>query len=247
MPILRVLLGRVRLACENRVRSLYYGFGYHRSFPGKRWVESGVRALEDRSGRGDVPKSKESWNQQYAVGGWDFLAGIEELAHYSVIVGYASWFRPRGAVLDVGCGAGVLHDRFLTVGYDSYTGVDISDVAITALTDRALPNADFHAHDAETFDPGRSFDVVVFNESITYFHDPAEQFERYLQYVADGGIVIVSCHVQSVRAQAVLRQLESRWTTLDASEVRRDATSWRVVAFAPVPRSEARAGAPSPV
>lgn len=222
----------MRLTGENRLRSTYYRLGHQRSFPGKSWVEKKVQAMETRSGRGDIPKSREAWNSQYASGGWDFLSGIEELAHYSVIVGYASWFRPRGAVLDVGCGSGVLHDRFLTVGYGGYVGVDISDVAVQTLRDRGLPGAEFVAVDAETFTPTAAVDVLVFNESLTYFTDPAGQFERYMGHLAPGGVAIVSCHLQSPRAAAVLRELEERWTTLDATEVRHGRTSWRVVAFA---------------
>ena len=226
------MLGRLRLAGEDSFRSAYYRWGYGRSFPGKSWIEARVDALDTRTGRGDVPKPQDAWNAQYAAGGWAFLSGVEELAHYSVIVGYASWFRPGGTVLDVGCGAGVLHDRFLTVGYRSYIGVDISDVAVQALRDRALPDTEFHATDAETFTPTADVDVLVFNESLAYFTDPGEQFDRYVEHLADDGVAIVSCHLQSPRAAAVIRDLEDRWTTLDATEVRHGATSWRVAVFA---------------
>lgn len=221
----------MRQRAERWSRDTYYRKAYLRDFPGKERVEARLAAWERRADKGDVPKPKAAWDEQYASGGWDFLNGVAELGHYSVIVGYAAWFRPGGAVLDVGCGAGVLHDRFLSVGYDTYTGVDISEVAIDGLRRRDLPGTSFVAIDAEEFDPQRTFDVVVFNESITYFTDPIGQFERYLGFVGSEGIAIVSCHVQSARAQAVLRDLEATWDVLDACEVSRGATSWRVVAF----------------
>lgn len=231
MPRIQVTLGGVRQKAEQRLRDTYYRRAYLRTFPGKDRIEAKLADWEVRAGKGDVPKPKAAWDDQYASGGWDFLSGVEELAHYSVIVGYAAWFKPKGSVLDVGCGAGVLHDRFLSVGYDTYVGVDISEVAVAGMRDRNLPDTAFFAEDAESFIPASTFDVVVFNESLTYFTDPTGQFERYLGFRTDGGVAIVSCHVQSARAQAVLRELESQWEVLDACEVSRGATSWRIVTF----------------
>ncbi|MCK9822234.1 class I SAM-dependent methyltransferase [Nocardioides cavernae] len=64
----------------------------------------------------------------------------------------------------------MLHDRLLAVGYG---GVDISEVAVQALQGRELPGAEFHAVDAETFTPRTDVDILVFNESLAYFKDPA--------------------------------------------------------------------------
>ena len=154
------------------------------------------------------------------------------MAHYAVIVGYASFLKPHSAVLDVGCGTGVLHERFSAVGYERYTGVDISEVAVSALQAAARPGATFVAADAATFTPVGLHDVVVFNESITYFTEPIAVFARYQRFVAPGGVMIVSCHVQSPRAHAILRQLERDNTVLDVTIVSQGKTSWRCVAFA---------------
>lgn len=214
-------------------RHLYYRHGYHRSFPGRASFEARLASWEAQDGRGDVPKGKDAWDAQYAGGGWDFLTGLSEAAHYAVIVGYADFLRPSGAVLDVGCGSGVLHDRFARVGYERYVGVDISEVAVAQLQERRLADARFVAADAESFKTDETFDVVVFNESITYFADPIEGFGRYLRRVAPGGVAIVSCHVQSARAQAILREIERRHEVLDATVVSQDDTSWRVVVIRP--------------
>jgi SAM-dependent methyltransferase len=181
-----------------------------------------------------VPKDKASWEKQYATGVWSYLGEITELSHYSVIVGYAGYLKPGGRVLDVGCGHGVLHDRWLPQGYDRYVGVDISEVAVSRLRERGLAHATFVAADAETYQPGEQFDVVVFNESITYFKDPEDGFARYVRALAPDGIAVVSCHMQSERAQAILRTLERTWRVLDATEVRQGDNSWRCVVFGPL-------------
>jgi SAM-dependent methyltransferase len=217
------------------VRTCYYAVGFNRAFPGKASFEKRLHAWELADNRGDVPKDKDSWDAQYASGGWGFLDGLGEVAHYAVIVGYGHYLKPGGSVLDVGCGSGVLHERWLPVGYRRYVGVDISEVAVRELQAQQHPDARFVAADAEEFEAGETFDVVVFNESITYFEDPARGFERYLRALSPGGIVIVSCHQQSGRAQAILRDLKRNHRVLDETVVEQGDAAWRCTVFEPGP------------
>lgn len=214
-----------------RLRDLYYRLLFGHRFPGSAALEERVRRWELRTSRGDVPKAQDDWDRQYAAGGWDFLDSIREVAHYSVIVGYAAYLRPGGSVLDVGCGAGVLYDRFRSTGPSRYVGIDISTVAISSLQSRARVGDEFVAADAEEFTTDETFDIVVFNESITYFSDPEAGFGKYRDRLAPGGHVIVSCHVQSARAQAILRRLTTAHPVVDDAVVQQGSTSWRVVVF----------------
>ncbi|MFC7488055.1 class I SAM-dependent methyltransferase [Knoellia sp. CPCC 206453] len=228
----RQIAGRVGGRTATAARAAYYATGFRLPFPGKEAFEDRLHRWESTAGRGDVPQDESRWNEQYDRGRWVFLSGIEEMAHYAVIVGYASFLKPHSAVLDVGCGAGVLHERFAAVGYARYTGIDISEVAISSLQGSAPSNATFVAADAATFTPPSTYDVIVFNESITYFTDPIGVFARYQNFLSPGGIVVVSCHIQSARAHAILRQLERDHHVLDVTVVRQGKTSWRCVAFA---------------
>lgn len=227
----RAVLGRAKLRGVLASRTAFYRFAYDRSFPGRDRWERQVTRWESELGAGDVPKDRAAWDAQYDAGGWDFLSGLSELAHYSVIVGYADRLRPHGSVLDVGCGSGVLHERFRSVGYAAYLGLDISEAAVSRLRAAGHADAEFVAERAEDFETERRFDVVVFNESLTYLEDPVRQFGRYVGFAAPGGIAVVSCHVQSARAQAVLRELEASYDVVDACVVAHGDTSWRVVAI----------------
>jgi hypothetical protein len=48
--------------------------------------------------------SREGFEIRYSHGQYEYLRGISELVHYSVLIGYCHYLKPAGAILDVGCG-----------------------------------------------------------------------------------------------------------------------------------------------
>lgn len=224
---------RVSRHLKHSLRTIYYNRAYGTSFPLLQQVGARIRTWELQEGRGDVPLAPADWDEQYAGQHWDFLTGVGELAHYAVIAAYGSYLRPHAAVLDLGCGEGVLYDRYLPLGCRRYVGVDISQTAVARLAERASPENEFVAQDAETYEPDGAFDVIIFNESITYFTEPEASFERYARWLAPDGIMIVSCHVQSPRAQAIQRNLKTRHEVMDETVVQQGSASWRVTVLRP--------------
>lgn len=179
--------------------------------------------------------SIEQWNSEYESGKWSYLAGLPELARYSVLVGYLEHFKPGGSILDLGCGEGVLHRRLPPHSYSRYVGVDCAASAVRALQAAGTGNSVFVAADAESYLPVERFDALVFNEVLYYFHDPDAALVRYTRALNSGGIVLVSTCTLSRPGTAILARLRRRYPVLDETTVRHgsDRWSWVVSVLAP--------------
>ena len=206
---------------------LYYSVLFGRRFPGARWLARRVEAWEGVTGRGDAPAAKGAWDEGYRAGRWSFMRELDEAARYAVIAAFVDRLAPTGAVLDVGCGEGLLVDALRPHGYRRYLGVDVSDAAIAQVASRADASTAFLAADAEGETPPGPWDVVVFNESVYYFRDPLATLRRYESVLAKGGAFVVSTF-RSRRADAVVRALLRRYREVEATTVSNTKGSWTV-------------------
>ncbi len=222
--MMRLRRWKIRLvhAFYRFLHHVYYAYAFGRRFPAGARLAAVVRRWEQARRRGDIPVSPTVWNEQYAAGRWDFLAGLDQLARYSVIAGYIHYLKPNAAVLDVGCGEGLLLRSYRPYGYRYYLGVDIAEQAIARLAARADEKTHFICADAELFSPEQKFDVIVFNESLYYFSEPLTTFARYLDYLQENGIVIISTFLGSKRAVAILNRIKERYGLLDEVQIKHD-------------------------
>lgn len=211
------------------VRPTYYRWLHGRRFPGHHAL---VRAMArwDR-GLGDSPQDESTWDREYAEGKWAFLERPDELARYAVIAALVARLAPGGRLLDVGCGEGLLldhlSDRLGAAGPASYTGIDLSSVAIERGRRREGPGARLLVADAETYQPDGPVDAVVFNESVYYFAEPEVTVAHYRAALAPGGIAVVSMFV-SPRTRALGRSLDRHWPPREVVEVRHGKGAWRI-------------------
>jgi 2-polyprenyl-3-methyl-5-hydroxy-6-metoxy-1,4-benzoquinol methylase len=179
----------------------------------------------------EVP-SQARWEREYASGRWSYLSGVDELAHYSVIVGYYAFLKPGGSVLDVGCGEGILQTRLSPHGYCRYLGIDFAAGAIHRLTEKRDLATEFHVADATSFTTDQKFDAIIFNESLYYFQDPVSLVERYLAFLASDGIIIVSMVVARNRV-AIWNAIGTVLKAIDETTVfNRAGLGWTVKALA---------------
>jgi 2-polyprenyl-3-methyl-5-hydroxy-6-metoxy-1,4-benzoquinol methylase len=179
-----------------------------------------------RYGRREPVPTAETWNAEYASGRWDYLGQLPELSRFSVLAGYLRHFKPGGALLDVGCGEGVLAKRLHPSDYRSYVGVDISCAAIDKANALGLPNASFSAADAQVYHPTGTFDAIVFNEVLYFFADPPSTVERYARALSRDGIFLLSNNTAFRGGRAILEALKRRYATLDETRVTHGENRW---------------------
>lgn len=181
-----------------------------------RWLQS----LVDRGRRTDgLLQSAQTWEAQYAAGRWDFLAQLTELARFSVLAGYISHLKPGGAVLDVGCGQGVLSRRLPDSAYSRYVGIDLSASAIAVAQQRQPERSAFFAADCEHYAPAEPFDVIVFNEVLCCLHDPLRTVERYVRSLNPEGLLLVSMCTAARGSATILWRLKRTYATVDEVRV----------------------------
>lgn len=161
---------------------------------------------------------------EYAAGNWDYLRALSELSRFSVIAGYCQQLKPGGSILEVGCGEGLLTDRLDKSKYSRYVGVDISTVAIERAAARQDAATTFAAADAQTFVPSATFDLILFNECLEYFDDPAGLVRRYEASLAPGGLYIASIFdgIDTARSVKIWRMLAARYDDLALTRLKNE-------------------------
>ncbi|HWO43481.1 MAG TPA: class I SAM-dependent methyltransferase [Candidatus Eisenbacteria bacterium] len=196
-----------------------------------------MAAWERRQCRGDIPLAPEVWETQYRQGLWRCLSGLDELARYGVIAGYLRALKPSGAILDIGCGEGLLAGS--AAGYSRYVGIDVSEAALARARQRYRERCSFSQADARAYVPGDRFDAVIFNEVLYYFDDPLAVVSRYERWLRADGVIIASLYQHSRRAAAIAKRLKARYRSLATVEIRAGAKSWSVSVLAPESKPEA--------
>lgn len=182
--------------------------------------------------------SSAQWSASYRTGELDFYGDLEELGRYSLVVGYARWTASttggRPALLDVGCGSGLLRDRLEGVDIAEYVGIDISEVAIDAARAKCHPNARFVVGDLMNTEL-EQYDIVVVNEMLYYAVDPAALLRRVRELACRGAIVVVSMWRHSGDYK-LWRQVDQALHQVDRVEIRnrsnpRNRRGWIVACY----------------
>jgi 2-polyprenyl-3-methyl-5-hydroxy-6-metoxy-1,4-benzoquinol methylase len=204
-----------------------------------RWLQS----LVDRGRRSDgLLQSAQIWEAQYAAGRWDFLAQLPELARFSVLAGYICHLKPGAAVLDTGCGQGVLLRRLPSSCYSKYVGIDVSGSAIAVAQSQRIERSTFIAADCEDYLPADNFDVMVFNEVLCCLRDPLRTVERYARSLNPDGLLLVSLCTAARGSATILWRLKRAYATVDEVRLVHSGrkVSWVCTALRPVAAAPVR-------
>jgi trans-aconitate methyltransferase len=175
-----------------------------------------VRGLLQRYGPEGVKRSM--WNHEFADGRWKHLEGMATNSLYKHLEKYAN----HGSILDLGCGPGATGSELNFDSYRSYTGVDISDVAIekaikrTQELGRAGKNQ-YVQSDIESYVPRQQYDVLLFGDSLYYVPHQrmTPMLARYSKYLTRGGVFMARLFDVTGKHGAIVDAIESGFDVVE--------------------------------
>jgi 2-polyprenyl-3-methyl-5-hydroxy-6-metoxy-1,4-benzoquinol methylase len=110
--------------------------------------------------------------------------------YYRLLAGIYRERVPEGAsVLEIGCGTGTL---LASLRPRRGVGIDLSP-GMVAIARSKFPSLTFRAADAESFDPGETFEYVIIPDVIEHLTDVGAMFQATRKACKGGTRVIVTC------------------------------------------------------
>ena len=143
---------------------------------------------------GSLEAKKSLWDEEFGSGQWNYLEKTTDDPIYAILENYAR----NGAILDMGCGSGNTANELDYAKFGSYTGPALSEVAVQKAIERTGKNGreaktEFKCAPIEDFKPERTYDVILFRESIFYI--PVRKIkvvlDRYATSLKPDGVFVV--------------------------------------------------------
>lgn len=178
--------------------------------------------------------ARSSWDAEFARGHWDYLRGSSEIARYGIIASFCHCYSTGGAILDLGCGEGILRRHVNLDHFEHYLGVDLSLDAISKASHRdGDTRTRFEVSDVEAFQPEQRFDVIVFNEMLYYLDDPLAVIRKYQQALNPSGVFVISMF-DMLKSRKIWQSLDAEHRLLESSRaVNQGGHSWTVRVYQP--------------
>jgi 2-polyprenyl-6-hydroxyphenyl methylase/3-demethylubiquinone-9 3-methyltransferase len=163
---------------------------------GRGFLARSIRAARIRAVKkwGGAAAKARLWDSEFASGQWTRLDHTMNDPLYRYLEQYAG----RGNILDLGCGSGNTGNELDLAKYSSYTGTDISAIAVRKAEVRTRENGregrnEYICACIESFVPTRKSDVILFRESIFYI--PRSRIKAvldgYVNHLTPDGVFIV--------------------------------------------------------
>ncbi len=185
---------------------------------------------------GSLAAKKSLWDKEFGSGQWNYLERTTEDPIYPMLEKYTR----NGAILDMGCGSGNTANEMDYAKFGSYTGTDLSEIAIQKAMERTRKNGregktEFKCAPIEEFSPEKAYDVILFRESIFYIpvHKINAVLDRYADHLKPGGVFIVRmCDRQ--KYAAIVELIRKHYSVAEQKEV--EGAKDIMIVFAPANR-----------
>ena len=173
--------------------------------------------------------ARANWDAEYAGGHWDYLRGSSEIARYGIIASFCHCYSRGGALLDHGCGEGILRRHLNLDIFSHYVGVDLSlDAVARADRNHGGERTRFLVGNVEHYEPEQKYDVIVFNEMLYYLKDPESVLRRYRDHLSPNGVFVVSMF-DMIKARKVWQMLDRNNRLVESSRaVNQGGHSWTI-------------------
>ena len=137
-----------------------------------------------------------SWNDQYRRGRWNCIA----TGRRSKIVSLVEENARGGRIVELGCGEGTLICGIDPDKYDSYLGIDLSDVAVERAGRKTrecgLLKCQFEVASMTEWNGGVDISLIIMEESLYYLNSGAQRklIEVCLNSLRPAGFLLVALH-----------------------------------------------------
>jgi 2-polyprenyl-3-methyl-5-hydroxy-6-metoxy-1,4-benzoquinol methylase len=170
--------------------------------------------------------SPEIWQENWA-GGYR-LDEIKEDGRYGTLLSLMGRYAAGGPILDVGCGDGILEEKFCAAVSVpvSVLGIDYSLAAIQRANARKIPHCEFLQADYREFESNQRFPLIVLNESLYYVDDFPRVMRDLSRWLTQDGVFIVSMYDTRV-TRRIWKALDRTHPKLQGFAIRDEGTGER--------------------
>jgi len=161
---------------------------------------------------------------------WQRLRGIHEAARYQAVRSVTERYAGNGFVLDVGCSQGILQEG---LRYRRYLGVDNFEQSIALAKPKSDSRTQFVCADGSNFVADELPNAVVMNEVIYYLRDPVGAVAHHANWLAPGGVLIVSIYAKTWSSRRLLRAIAARLEFVESHLVSSGHLAWTVAVYRP--------------
>ena len=166
------------------------------------------------------------WEKEYAAGRWDYLHEPAQAERYKVLLDFVyRYLQGNRAILEIGCGEGILQSRMLPGVYSRFLGIDISHVAIRKAARLQDAITRYCTGDMENYVPPGKYAMIIFNEVLNYSTDPLRTVRRYLPYLEADGHLLFSLNETSW-SREIIQNLEKAFLLVDEKRTTKERGAW---------------------